>query len=101
MFKKAGYSTGTFGKWHVTNNPLKDGFDVNIGGDHRGNPGNNGYVSPYNKLPNLDLTPDGENLTDRLTDEAMKFIESHKEKTLFCIPSFLRSSYPVNGKKRI
>lgn len=98
LFKKAGYSTGTFGKWHVTNNPLKDGFDVNIGGDHRGNPGNNGYLSPYNKLPNLDLAPDGENLTDRLTYEAMKFIESHKEKPFFLYLPFYAVHTPLMGK---
>lgn len=41
-----GYDTAFIGKWHLgTNgsdaaNPLQNGFDVNIAGGHRGNPGN-------------------------------------------------------------
>ncbi len=83
LFKMAGYTTGTFGKWHITNNPLKDGFDINIGGNHKGNPGKKGYFAPYNNLPNLENAPEGENLTDRLTSEAILFIESNKEKPFF------------------
>lgn len=97
-FKMAGYTTGTFGKWHVTNDPLKDGFDVNIGGNHKGNPGGKGYTAPYNKLPNLDIAPEGENLTDRLTTEAMSFIKSNKEKPFFLYLPYYAVHTPLMGK---
>lgn len=101
LFKKAGYTTGTFGKWHVTNNPLNNGFDINIGGDERGNPGKGGYLAPYNKLPNLDEVPDGENLTDRLTAECIKFIDTNKEKPFFAYLPFYAVHMPLMGKEHL
>ncbi|NKI27542.1 sulfatase [Arenibacter sp. 6A1] len=98
MFKKAGYTTGTFGKWHVTKNPLNDGFDVNIGGDHRGNPGKNGYTAPYNKLPNLEKAPEGEHLTDRLTNEAINFVEANKDTPFFLYLPYYAVHTPLMGK---
>tara|TARA_B110000037_G_scaffold223172_1_gene303224 strand:+ start:1248 stop:2708 length:1461 start_codon:yes stop_codon:yes gene_type:complete len=100
-FKMAGYTTGTFGKWHVTSDPLKDGFDVNIGGNHFGSPGGNGYTAPYNKLPNLKIAPIGENLTDRLTSEAMSFIESNKEKSFFLYLPYYAVHTPLMGKREL
>ena len=101
VFKMAGYKTGTFGKWHVTNDPLKDGFDVNIGGNHKGNPGRKGYDAPYNDLPNLKIAPEGENLTDRLTTEAMSFIESNKEKPFFLYLPYYAVHTPLMGKPEL
>ncbi len=98
MFKIAGYTTGTFGKWHVTNNPLNDGFDVNIGGNHKGSPGKEGYAAPYNNLPNLESAPKGENLTDRLTSEAMEFIKTNKNKPFFLYLPFYAVHTPLMGK---
>jgi arylsulfatase A-like enzyme len=100
-FKMAGYTTGTFGKWHVTSDPLKDGFDVNIGGNHFGSPGGKGYTAPYNKLPNLKIAPIGENLTDRLTSEAMSFIESNKEKPFFLYLPYYAVHTPLMGKPEL
>jgi arylsulfatase A-like enzyme len=63
------------GKWHLGREafyPEHHGFDVNIGGGHNGQPGKDGYFSPYN-VP-LAPGPEGEYLTDRLTDEALGLI---------------------------
>jgi len=71
----AGYVTGFFGKWHLGDSgyfPEDQGFDVNIGGHHRGSPPG-GYYSPY-KNPKLTDGPEGEYLPDRLTDEVIQFI---------------------------
>jgi arylsulfatase A-like enzyme len=95
--KEGGYTTGFFGKWHCCWEekyyPQHQGFDVNMGGNNMGNPGN--YFYPYdgkwrmtkdhpwvewNTLP--DGKP-GEYLTDRLTDEAEKFIDQNENKPFY------------------
>ena len=45
VLKKAGYQTCHIGKWHVTENPLQNGMDINIAGNHIGHP--KSYFSPY------------------------------------------------------
>lgn len=71
VLKQAGYQTFHVGKWHVTQNPCDCGIDINIAGNHAGNPST--YFTPYH---NKDLTdgPQGEFLTDRLGDEAARLI---------------------------
>ena len=72
-----GYRTWHIGKWHLgqgRSSPESHGFDVNIGGGAQGSPST--YFSPYN-LPALSDGPDGEYLTDRLTDEAVELIVGH------------------------
>jgi len=77
-FREAGYATGFIGKWHLGHEPWwpkKQGFDVNIAGGHY--PGPPSYFSPY-RIKTLADGPKGEYLTDRLTDEALKYIEGHR-----------------------
>ena len=76
--KESGYTTWHVGKWHLGTEPFypeNQGFDVNIGGGHQGHPWQ-GYFSPWN-LHNLEDGPEGEYLTDRLTDEAIQLIRAH------------------------
>lgn len=83
--KPAGYVSASIGKWHMGTDPqlgpIGQGFDVNVGGVSAGSPPG-GYFSPY-KNPELPNGPDGEYLTDRLTDEALKFIETNKNSPFF------------------
>jgi len=88
VFQSNGYVTGHIGKWHLGNEeywPLAQGFDINIGGNHRGQPPS--YFFPYErneiKLPGLAEGKPGEYLTDRLTDEAIGFITANKDKPFF------------------
>jgi arylsulfatase A-like enzyme len=84
--KEAGYTTASIGKWHLGQQgywPEQQGFEVNIAGCDKGSPPS--YFSPY-KIPNLRDGPPGEYLTDRLTDEALGFIETARERKL---PFFL------------
>lgn len=73
--REGGYQTWHVGKWHLGGHPTlpqQHGFEVNVGGGHAGHPAN-GYFSPY-KLPGLQDGPEGEYLTDRLTDEAIALL---------------------------
>lgn len=79
--KEGGYETWHVGKWHLGAEefwPDHHGFDVNIGGCHYGHPAH-GYFVPY-KIPTLPDGPEGEYLTDRLTDEAVRLIRDHAGK---------------------
>ncbi|MGA0332730.1 MAG: sulfatase [Kiritimatiellia bacterium] len=83
--REEGYATWHVGKWHLGDEsfyPEKHGFEVNIGGCHMGSPGADGYFSPY-RIPNLSPGPEGEYLTDRLTDEAIRLIRTRNGKPFF------------------
>lgn len=97
--KTVGYITATMGKWHVGDDPTTQGFDVNIAGGTEGNPGSDGYFSPYNNLNNLTNGPTGEYLTDRLTDEATGFIEDNKDTTFFLYLPHYAVHTPIQGKQ--
>lgn len=91
--KQQGYACGHIGKWHLGSDldgsrtgPLSQGFDYNIAGDRAGAPYS--YFYPYCKKKGchlgLDEGEEGEYLTDRLTDEAIKFMgKQKKEKPFF------------------
>ncbi len=73
--KAGGYRTLHVGKWHLGPRgywPEDFGYDVNIAGCDWGMP-KKGYFSPYG-IQNLEDGPEGEYLTDRLTDEAIRLI---------------------------
>ena len=84
-FRQNGYSTFMAGKWHLAESaeyyPEQNGFDINIGGNNTGHP-SKGYFSPYGN-PQLKDGPEGEYLTDRLTDEVIRYISEPKEKPFF------------------
>jgi arylsulfatase A len=112
-FKATGYTTAAIGKWHVCNDsayfPHFQGFDYNIGGNMHGGPGN--YFFPYEgkwrmteKFPWIywNTFPDGnpgEYLTDRLTDEAIKIIDRHKDEPFFIYLSHYAVHAPLQAKK--
>lgn len=83
VLKEEGYATCHIGKWHLGEEPYypeKQGFDYNIGGWHLGWPPS--YFSPYQN-PYIADGSKGEYLTDRLTDEALKFIANQKGKPFY------------------
>ena len=93
----AGYRTAHIGKWHLGLTeqywPEKQGFDVAF--HCHPDPGPPGfYFSPYGVKPDgqprgqervgtITDGPKGEYIVDRLADEAVKFIESSKERPFF------------------
>ena len=99
--KEAGYATCFVGKWHLGGPgfyPDKQGFDLNIGGCEKGSPPS--YFSPY-RLPTLTDGPKGEYLTDRLTDEAVKFIEQSKDKPFLLYLSHHAVHNPQQAKPEL
>lgn len=96
VLQQAGYRTGHFGKWHLGLSqehwPDKHGFDVAF--HAQPSPGPPNYFSPYgvhkdgkpsgrHHVGTITDGPDGEYITDRLTDEAIKFIDANKNKPFF------------------
>lgn len=98
MLAREGYRSGSFGKWHLGDDPRSQGFDVNVGGDKRGNPGKKGHFAPYNlKDPKLQDAPEGENLTDRLTKEALSFMKSTKDQPFFTYMTYYAVHTPLQS----
>ncbi|MDT0551838.1 sulfatase [Urechidicola vernalis] len=91
-FKDAGYQTAHFGKWHLgekeENWPENHGFDINVGGWSRGAPrrdkakGYTGYFSPYGN-PRLEDGPEGEYLTERLSNDVVSYIDKNGDSPFF------------------
>ena len=101
VLKMNGYKTFYSGKWHLGSEgyyPEDQGFDINIGGFEKGSP-MGGYYSPY-KNPRLSDGPDGEYLTDRLTNETIDFIDSRdKSKPFAAFLSFYNVHTPIQENK--
>lgn len=77
----AGYVTCHAGKWHLSKDPLTQGFDLNIGGCHAGNPGS--YYPPYKNVP-LEAPADNYYLTNLVMDKLIEFVENvDKDKPFF------------------
>ncbi len=113
--RAAGYRTASIGKWHLGSEPFSlpehHGFDVNIAGNAHGAPGS--YFFPYQGnwlIPTTELRakwnvlPDGkegEYLTDRLTDDAVKFIHESKGKPFFLYFSHYGVHTPLEAKPEV
>jgi arylsulfatase A-like enzyme len=99
--KSAGYATANIGKWHLGEAafwPENQGFDLNIAGYDKGKPPS--YFSPY-KIPTLTEGPNGEFLSDRLTSEAIKFVEQNKDRPFFIYLPHYAVHHPVTAKPEV
>ena len=97
--KQHGYRTAHIGKWHLGEEPfgpLQQGFDIQIPRWNKGWP-KAGYHAPF-QLDGLSATP-GAYLTDRLTDEAEKFIEANQEQPFFLYLSHFAVHDPIQGRR--
>lgn len=99
--KEKGYKTCFVGKWHLGDEgyfPENQGFDINIGGHEKGSPPG-GYYSPY-KNPKLKNGPEGEYLTDRLTNEGIRFIRKNKNNPFFLYLAYYTVHTPIQASKK-
>lgn len=97
-FQEHGYATGHFGKWHLgeePHGPLAHGFDVQVPKWNKGWP-KVGYHPPFG-FDGLADSP-GDYLTDRLTDEALAFIDEHRNQPFFLYLSHFAVHDPIQGR---
>lgn len=98
--QEQGYATWHVGKWHLGGEeyyPQAFGFEKNIGGCSWGHP-KKGYFSPYG-IQTLEEGPEGEYLTDRITDEAIKLIRSDEERPFFLNLCHYTVHTPIQAKE--
>lgn len=93
----AGYRTGSIGKWHLSDDPLPYGFDFNFAGTHSGSPPR-GYFPPHPRAPGLQNAPEDEYLTDRLTEEAIGFIDRNQSQPWFLYLTHFAVHTPLQGR---
>ena len=105
VLKSAGYRTGMFGKWHLGDQPeflpTRQGFDEFFGipYSHDIHPFHPAEKWDFPPLPLLDqetvieMEPDADYLTKRLTERAVKFIEKNADD-----PFFLYLPHPIPHK---
>jgi len=101
-FKSQGYATCYVGKWHLGKRPYfpeNQGFDINIAGHNRGHPAS--YFHPYKGNYQIALSggKKGEYLTDRLTDESLKFLDDNANKPFLLYLAHYAVHTPLQSKQ--
>ncbi len=109
FLQSMGYVTAHIGKWHLgdaSHYPETHGFDITIGGTHWGAPAT--YFAPYRGLfgnerefryvPDLPWPEEGEYLTDRLTSEALHFINRAADRPFFLYLAYHSVHTPIEAK---
>ena len=109
--KSAGYVTAQIGKWHLAPRDTVDraredrayfarsqGFDLQVAGTcHNGT-----YFYPFRKRGYdtglADTSKPGDYITDRLTDEALKFIDQNRGQPFFLYFAYFNVHTPIEGK---
>ncbi|MDF1660006.1 MAG: sulfatase [Verrucomicrobiales bacterium] len=108
-FAAAGYETFYAGKWHLGHGPSAVGFTTTVAAGEAG--AARAHFAPYNvskkgggeksAIEGLDDAPDGEYLTDRLTEETMKFVEANQDKPFLAVLAHYAVHTPIEAKKHI
>ncbi len=100
--RDGGYRTFFAGKWHLGGDgslPTDHGYEINVGGHHRGSPPG-GFFSPF-KNPEMEDGPAGESLTLRLADDTANFIKTHRDQPFFAMLSFYSVHAPVQTTREL
>ena len=86
--RQGGYTSACIGKWHLGSKspylPIDRGFDVAFERNHGGH-----------------FSKEGEYLTDRLTDEAIKFIDANKARPFFLYLPHHAVHTPIQAKEQL
>jgi arylsulfatase A-like enzyme len=103
VLKQKGYATYFAGKWHLGPSeefyPQNQGFDVNMGGYHRGGPyTGKKYFAPFQNPQLAVESPEGDHLPARLARETAKFIDEKKDGPFLAYLSFYSVHTPLIGR---
>ena len=99
VLKEFGYHTAIFGKWHLGEDPFgpdAHGFDKVVPINWNKCCPNKGYHAPFG----LDGIPDkeGDYLSDRLTDEALQYLDTLNNQPFFLYLSHFAVHDPIQGR---
>ena len=96
VFRKAGYVTGSFGKWHLSiakqppksepYNPDKQGFDE--------------FMVTYKPAPSHNPEKDAHNV-EAITQKSLAFLERHRDKPFLLYVTHNTIHTPIMGKKKL
>lgn len=118
FLKKSSYKSSVIGKWHlgahVSNHPLNRGFDEfygHLGGGHRYFPEelviNDSYAAVNEPesyrtwiMRNHDHEKTDEYLTDEFSNEAVHFVERHKDEPFFLYLSYNAPHAPLQASEK-
>lgn len=99
--KEAGYFNLFVGKWHLGHepfHPIHQGFDQQIGSSNYGHP--KSYYPPYAAHGSVFPEAKDEYLTDKLTDEAVEFVENYERDQPFMLSFWYYNVHSPNiGRK--
>ena len=94
--RDAGYATFFAGKWHLGTgdySPNAQGFGPGLVGDK-------GFYYPPSDTPPPDPKDDPKT-TDRIANEAVRFIEAHKDQPFFAYLPFLAVHIPIGARQQL
>ena len=104
-FQEAGYATGYIGKWHLGPDgymPSDQGFEWIFAVNHAGEPGS--FFPPYERpswaitnVPDLETDPPEAYLTDRLTDVALEYLDTHADSSFLLVLSHYAVHTPIQA----
>ena len=105
VLKDEDYATAIVGKWHLGDQPLflptRQGFDSYFGIPYSNDMGHWNTNRDYPALPLLrneeviETEPDQSSLTQRYTEEAVRFIEDHRDESFFLYVAHTMPHNPV------
>ena len=87
--RRAGYATGIFGKWHLTNGP-----DGNYRGLNPEASTHYGFDVAGTPVTEVSMRPGADRAVDSLTDDVLKFATAHRDRPFF---AYL-SHHMIHGK---
>ena len=103
----AGYHTGIIGKWHLDTDfkenkggPDKHGFNEVIGSETK-YIADGDYFFPYDKISTFKNGANDEYLTDRQSNEAVKFIQRNKQKPFYLYLSYYSVHTTLEAPKNL
>ncbi|MDB4676998.1 sulfatase [bacterium] len=112
VLKPVGYSTAIIGKWHLGDQPdflpTRQGFDQYFGIPYSNDMGHDSRKEPY-RYPPLPLLrneevieqePDQREITQRYTQEAIRFIEQNKNQPFFLYLPHTMPHWPQYASER-